>query len=759
MERQPPGDPGRRRISLSRALAAAGDAAGGAVSDGLRWPFPVHPIGLRDALLARLAADVRAEWESGRLGLWLPVLFAVGMLLYFGAEQEPSVWAAVPLTAALAAGLYAARTHAVSFWALAAALAVALGFTVACLQTLRMAHPVLEPASRPVRLTGFVERVEHRATADRILLRVTSTDARDPEHKPDLVRLSLAKGAAPATGSGISQLARVLPPLGPAMPGSHDFGRSLWFQGIDAVGYGLGRPKAATLAEPAPLSVRVGAFMEGVRSGLAARIRQVLSGSPADIAVALVTGDRSAISPAVEESMRLSGLTHVLSISGLHMALVAGTLFALVRGLLALSPALALGFPLKSIAAAVALAGSAFYLALSGNDVPAQRSFIMSAVVLAGILAGRPALTLRSVAVAGVVVLTLAPVSVLEPGTQMSFAATLALVAAYERLKPLRSRPAATHLPARLAMKCAVFFGLLALTSLVAGLATAPFGALHFQRLAPFGLLANLLAMPAVSLLVMPFGLLGVLLLPFGWDALAWPVMGFGIEVMVRVSDFVAALPGAGLRTDVVSAGAAAAAALCLCCLCLLRGSLVAFALVPGVAAILLAGAPPRPDLLIAPDARTVAVRGPDGRLSIAAAGANRMLAEQWLGREGDGRTAQDPDLAGAFTCDALGCVAPLPGGGVIALSRKAESLETDCLESVFLVTVRPPPKGCPADVYAPLRMAKGGTVALFRDTDQWRAVPARDPRVQRPWMPRRAEPPKDSEDPPPATLELDAQR
>ncbi|OYX11259.1 MAG: hypothetical protein B7Z15_12150, partial [Rhizobiales bacterium 32-66-8] len=217
-------------------------------------------------------------------------------------------------------------------------------------------------------------------------------------------------------------------------------------------------------------------------------------------------------------------------------------------------------------------------------------------------------------------------------------------------------------------------------------------------------------------------------------------------------------LPGAGLRTDLVGPAAAGSAALCLCCLCLLRGTLVLLALVPGVLAFLLAGAPARPDLLISPDARTVAVRGAEGRLSILGAGTNRMLAEQWLGREGDDRTVPDPMLAQGFACDPHGCTAPLPGGGRIAVSRKMQSLEADCLEASLLVSPVPPPKGCPAEVFTPQRLAQGGTLALFREASGWRAVPARDPRVQRPWMPQRPPAPQDSAEPAPAVLERDAQ-
>lgn len=731
-------DEGRDRNRTGRAPPRAG-AAVGVLAPEFNLALPGAT--LLERLRARLLADLWAEVGSGRLILWLPVAFVCGILAYFGADREPSLWAAGGALLAAMSFAALARARPLSFALLCGTAAFFCGFFIATAQTARIAHPVIAPPEGPVRFTGYVEARERRATADRVVLYVVRAEGRGLAEVPQRVRLSLPRGSAPPEGSPISQLARLLPPFGPAMPGAHDFGRMPWFDGIGAVGFGLGRPRVARIDTPPPLSVKGAAALADVRRALATRIRAVLIGPPADIAVALVTGERASIAPEVEESMRQSGLTHVLSISGLHMAMVAGTLFALVRAGLALFPPLALSFPVKSVAAGAALLGSAGYLALSGNDEPAQRSFIMAAVVLLGILVGRAALNLRTVAVAGVLVLAVSPVSVLDPGTQMSFAATLALVAAYERGRPLFARRPVEGLPARLAMKALAFFGALAFTSLVAGLATAPFGAMHFQRLAPYGLLANLIAMPAVSVLVMPFGLLGVLLLPFGWDSLAWPAMGLGIEVMLSVSDHVAALPGASLHTQLVGAGTAGLAALALATACLLRGSLTWFALLPAGCALLLVGPPQRFDVLVAPDARTLAVRTSDGLLSIAGAGSNRFLAEQWLNREGDARKASDKSLAAAFRCTRAVCTALMPGGGTIALVRRGEALASACATAEMVVTPVRPAGPCAARLFTPQNLAAGGTLGLVRAPNgSWREVSSRPARTQRPWMPRRPE-------------------
>lgn len=715
---------------------ASGHARAGSRAGARTLPLPSARglLRLADALTARIAHDAAAEAASGRLILWLPAAFAAGILLYFGASTEPSLAASLVLVTLLAGAAVAARARPVMFALTSVLLATVAGFAAGGARTALIAHETIVPPKTPVRLSGFIERVERRTTGDRILLRLDGNAVRALATAPALVRLSLRKGWAPPVGSHVTQLAQLLPPSGPAMPGAHDFGRAPWFQGIGAIGYGLGRPKAAPARDP-PLSVRLAMALDGVRQSLSARIRASLSGVPAEVAVALVAGDRSGIPHAVEESMRVSGLSHILSISGLHMALVAGTLFALARGVLALVPGLALAWPIKSMAALIALSGSAFYLVLSGNDVPAQRSFVMTGLVLAGVMVGRPSLSLRSVGVAAVLVLALTPEAALDPGTQMSFAATLALVAAYERLQPLRAIPRPDGIAGAVVSWVAVLVAGTALTSLVAGLATAPYGIFHFQRVAPYGLLANLAAMPAVSFLVMPAGLAGVLLMPFGWDHLAWPVMGRGIEIMTAVSDWVGTLPGADVRAAFIGAGTLLWLSLALLALCLLRGVLTLAALVPLGIAGFVAGAPMRPDLLVAPDAQTVAVRMPDGRLSVLGASGQKLVVEQWLTREGDRRTAGTRDLAAGFTCDPLGCTAPLPGGGTIAVSRRAESLEADCLNSRMVVTRDVPPRACPAEVLTLEKLARTGTLAFSLRDGTLVAEPSRKAAVSRPWM------------------------
>jgi competence protein ComEC len=502
------------------------------------------PRTLRGAV-AQITEWAWAELAPGRLMPWLPVAFGAGIVIYFSADREPALVATLAAFAALALAALLARARPVAFPVLLTCAALAAGFAVATARSVRIAHPVLQHAAWNVAVTGWTEVREERARSDRIVVKVHAIDGGRLNEAPDRVRVSVAKGTALPVGPFIELKARLDAPPAPLRPGGYDFARDLYFQGIGATGFALGRIKPATPPTPSGLWLRYAAAIDGIRNAIDQRIRAILPGDVGAIASALITGKRDAITTPVNDAMYVSSLAHVLSISGYHMAVVAGVVFFVVRALLALSPGLALRRPIKKWAAATALVAAAFYLALSGAEVATQRSFIMTAIILVGVMLDRSALTLRNLALAALGVLILAPEAVVHPSFQMSFAATLALVAAYERGLPWMRAGADTPLGARIALWGGREIVTLILASLVAGFATTLYASYHFHRLAPYGVVANLLAMPVVSVIAMPFGLLALVALPFGLDGPLWSVMGLGIDWMIAVALWVATLPGA----------------------------------------------------------------------------------------------------------------------------------------------------------------------------------------------------------------------
>jgi competence protein ComEC len=326
------------------------------------------------ALAETLRAWARAEAGAGRLLPRVPVAFGAGIGLYFTVDREPVLSVAAALAIGLCATAFLLRRSRF-FPVLVMIAAVAAGFATATSKTARVSHTVLARAIYSVSLSGFVETRDIRDRTDRFVLRVTRMDSSRDQVKLERVRLSVKKGTAPDVGSFVELEARLLPPLAPLRPGAYDFSRDMFFQGIGASGFAMGAIKTMEAPEGGGLALRYASFMQGLRDAIDARIRARLDGDERAIATALLTGRRDAISEPVNDAMFISGLGHVLSISGYHMVVVAGVVFFAVRALLALIPGLTVSFPIKKWAAVAALFAATFYLLLSGAEVAAQRSF------------------------------------------------------------------------------------------------------------------------------------------------------------------------------------------------------------------------------------------------------------------------------------------------------------------------------------------------------------------------------------------------
>jgi competence protein ComEC len=497
--------------------------------------------------------------------------------------------------------------------------------------------------------------------------------------------VSLRKGTAPPVGAYVTFKAHLNSPLGPLRPGGYDFARDQYFQRLGASGWVLGNVKAADAPVAPSRWLQTTVAIQSLRDGIDARIRAALPGDVGAIASALITGKRDAISSAVNDAMYVSSLAHVLSISGYHMAVVAGVVFFVVRALLATVPGFASRRPIKKWAAFAALLAAAFYLALSGAEVATQRAFIMAAIVLVGVMVDRAALTLRTLAVAALAVLLIAPEAVVHPSFQMSFAATLVLIATYERGLPWMIAGADTSLGARVALWGGREVMALLLASVVAGLATMPYAAFHFHRLAPYGVIANLLAMPIVSIWVMPMGLLALIAIPFGLDGVLWRLMGDGIDWMITVAVWVAGLPGAVGRIAAFDTGPLLAITAGIVVLSLLKSPLRWCGGLLVIAGSIWVARAPLPDVLISADANSIAVRGGDGRLAILRMDNNTFSVREWLAADGDGRAVNDPSLRQGFTCDQAGCVGRLADGALVALSRTPAALDEDCRMAVIV--------------------------------------------------------------------------
>ena len=656
-----------RRAAAAGALPAGLLARARPLADGLA--APVLPAGrgtlrlrLEDAG-ARLADTVRHELDAGLALPGLVVVFALGIVFYFLLPREP--WPpAVFALALVASGAVAWRRrngHAARLGAIVAALAV--GVAAGSLATWRVAAPRLDH-ERTVTVEGRVveldgtERGGVRMTVDVVRMEGRGLTA---ETTPRRITATLsARVGRPEVGAGIRFLARLKPPEGPVLPGGYDFARRAWFEGRGAGGYVLGRWTAIDLGPPM-LSARLAAPIGGLRHVIAERVRASLPGATGAIAAALMVGEQRAIPESVAEPLRASGLTHIVSISGLHMALVAGGVLVMVRGLLALFPALALGFAIKKWAAVAAFAAATGYLLLAGDQVAALRSHLMLSVALFAVMVDRPAITMHTIAVSAALILAVEPWSVMEPSFQMSYLAVIALVASYDlyrafqarRPPPAREAPLAVHLIGAGFRQIEGF----AFSSLVAGLATAPVILGVFHRAATYSILANMAVLPVTGLVIMPAAVVAAVAMPFGLDQ--WPlvVMGIGIDWMIVVGKWAAALPAGGGLVGAPHAATMPLGILAVLWLSAWRGGIRLFGLLPAVAAIALVFAGSRPDLIVGRHGEAVAVRGGDGRLHVLASRQERFDVAIWLAADGDGRAVTDPGLGEGWRCDPIGCV------------------------------------------------------------------------------------------------------
>jgi competence protein ComEC len=647
-------------------------------------------------------------------------MFGLGVGIYFALPVEPPAWALPAGAAACALCLALAWIGRGGLGPLALLLAAAIaGAVVAQAQTRLAAGPVLGWRYHgPVE--GRIVAVDRSASgAVRLTLDQVRLDRLPPDRIPRRVRISLyaeQPSTAPVPGTRVVTTAFLSPPAGPSEPGGFDFQRHAWFLKIGAVGYTRVPILRAVPPEPG-MALGIQRLRQSLSDGLRAR----MPGQVGAVAVAITTGDRSGLSPEVTESLRASNLAHLLAISGLHMGLLVGFVFWTVRGGLALFPGVALTRPTRIWAALVALPFAAAYLLISGGSVATQRAFVMAAVMLGAICLGRRAVSLRSVAIAALIVLILYPSSLTGPGFQMSFAATGALVVVFGTLA--RNRSAWLR-----GWRGAVVS--LVVSSAVAGLATAPFAALHFNRIGQFGLLANLLTVPLMGTLVMPLLLLGLLLWPLGLEGPAFALAGAGISWILLVSDWIANLPGAVRGVAAPPEGVLGLLGLGFALTACLVGRWRSVGLAVCLAGFLVWGGADRPVLLISDDGRLVGRLGPDGRHLSRERGVS-FVADSWLENDGD---MVDQGTA------ALRSPAQL-GPSVIAVRRKAdaEAALLACREGWIVLPMRIEDVSTVCRRLDPDSLATTGAIAVHLDGEGgWTERHAREVQGDRPWRPDR---------------------
>lgn len=686
---------------------------------------------------AAVALEGWLERERVQLPLWSPALVAVGIGAWF-ALPTPGGWlgliAAGSLAGMVLLGILPRRGRLAHVTGVAMLL-IAAGCLLMWARAISVAGPVL---ARPAVVT-MVAKVE---AVERLPARGLTRLVLMPQQRVDLprrVRVNVEDGKMPdgpalRPGEALRLRARFMPPAPPTLPGAYDFARAAWFMGIGATGRVLDVPERLAPVPNAGPSLR-----ERIAGHVAARV----PGPEGAIAVTLATGDRGRIGEEDEEAMRMAGLSHLLSISGLHVTALVGVAMLLSLRLLALWPRLALGVPLILVSAAVGALAAIGYTLLTGAQVPTIRSCLAALVVLAGVAVGREAISLRTLAVGAAFVLILWPESAIGPSFQLSFTAVAVIVSLYE--SPLAQRHLAAREEARHRKILRGAVGL-AVTGLAVEAALAPIVLFHFHRTGLLGMLANLVAIPLTEFVIMPAELLALLLDIVGLGGPVWWVVGKGLALILAIAHAIAEVRAATLLTPAIPGWAFCLVVAGTYWLLIWRSRarwLGVVALVFGLAGYALA---PVPDLLVSGDGRHVALRGGDGAVALLRPRAGDYIRSQiaeMAGSEAEGVTALE-DLRGA-QCSRDFCALALEGGRsgapfTLLVARSDlkvpwAALVASCRSADIVIASRRLPRACQPRWLKLDRpeLTRAGAAAIT--IEPRRMVRARNPRDRHPWV------------------------
>ncbi|MDT7950511.1 MAG: ComEC/Rec2 family competence protein [Acetobacteraceae bacterium] len=683
----------------------------------------IESSGSRAWIGARLGAW--AEAERGRFVPWLPVCMMLGVALYFAFRANPPAWsgaAASGLSLVLLALAWRSWPGRVGALALAAA---SLGFLSAQVATWR-ALPLTDLPRTATIVRGTVRAVDILPDGRRLVLDGARLGEGDTVARRLRVRVKRGDQTPVVAGDEVQVRALMRPPSGPPYPGGWDLQRDAYFNGLGGGGTALAAITVLDHHPPAGLS----AAIQAVRDWIGSRVMAAIPGSPGAIAATFLTGSTLAIPQADRAAMRDSGLAHLLAVAGLHIGIVMGLVFGATRLGLASWERSALFWPTKAIAAVTALAAGGGYMLLAGAHVPVMRSFAMACVVTLGLVVGRRALSLRGWALAALALMSFAPQEVVGVSFQMSFAAVLALISGYEALRPVLMRLYG-HQWWRLTISHVVA---LVLTSLLAGTASAPYGAFHFGHIQLYFIAANVLAVPLTAMWVLPLGLLGLALMPFGLEGLALTPMGWGVQAILAIGRTVSSWPEATTAIRPMPGWGLLVFSLGLAWLALWRTRWRMLGVVPIVAGLLSPAMLSLPDLLVSGDARLIALRVGSQFWLQTHAGGSKFTREEWETHFAAGpfETMRDgaPAACGPDLCQS---------GPVLLLRSKLPVPEGRCAGVALLVSAEPARGECPSDVALLDRFTvwRDGAAAVWINDGSARVLTDREARGDRPWVPK----------------------
>ena len=693
---------------------------GRAALQQFRWRVATH----LSSMLVRLEHFLdRAGFDRAP---WLSVAFALGIAAWFNMANVHQ-WLAF-LAAMGAVGIGAslllredgdfpyARQAVISI-----ALVAAAGCTIVWAKSALQGMPAIS-APWVGKIEGRVSIREEEPAEDRV--RLTLATLEPDTGRPIRVRINvpLERDAAEAQeGALVRFKTRLVPPAPPMLPGSYDFSRAAWFQGLAATGTALDPVEVLQAGRASDH------WLARVQRRISDHVRANVPGSAGGIAAAFASGDRGGIAKTDEDAMRDSGLTHLLSVSGLHVSAVIGVTYFLAIRLLALWPWLVLRVRLPLVAAGAGAFSAIAYTLLTGAQVPTVRSCVGALLILAALVIGREALSLRLIAVAAFVVMLIWPEAVVGPSFQMSFASVIAIVALHGSA-PMRTfiGPREDRWWQRGARNAVM----LLITGVVIEAALMPIALYHFHRAGVYGALANVVAIPMTEVVTMPLIGLGFLLDAVGLGRPAWWLAGKSLDGLLALAHFAAGLPGAVNHFPAMGVGGFLLFVTGLLWLALWHGRVRLIGFAPIAAGLIWLTVLRAPDLLIAGDGAHVGITGlsPDSLVVLREPRSDYSRENMTEIAGMSGAIMPLADLPGA-RCNAAFCAFDLPRGGRtwhLLMARGAQpvavrDLAAACELSDIVIADRWLPPSCHPKVLKADRRMLGQTGGLAIDLEHGR--------------------------------------
>ncbi len=490
--------------------------------------------------------------ERERWLLWVPVLFGAGIGIYFLLPREPSLWFSAIVVEAIIILAFIWRMNRLRLMLLAVIAIIFAGFINIQLKAYYIGHQAKFDKTQTLYLNGKISNIDKNYRGQMRITLVNPQDFEQNRYNGKYKITLRSKENEITQGECVELVARLMPLPAPSMVGGYQFNRKFFFEGITANGYALSSIGKVD-CEKKEFDF-MSQYINKTRQNIVNRINMILPPDEAGITAAIIAGERGGIDRKITKNYRDSGLAHFLSISGLHLTMIVGLMFFFIRSLIALIPPLALRYDSKKIAAVSAMLLSLFYLLISGAEIPTQRAFIMTFIVLLGVLLGRRAISMQTICWAGLFILIVSPQALVGASFQMSFAAVVMLIAFYEHFAGALHRflNGGCHknigIISRLWRVVFAYMVGIVVSDFVASLSTLPFAIYHFNRISIYTTIGNFCAAPIIGLVIMPFMLIALLLMPIGADVWAIKIVGYGVGLVNKITADVASLPQAGYQ-------------------------------------------------------------------------------------------------------------------------------------------------------------------------------------------------------------------